>query len=296
MANLYLSFCESEIIEPKVNSGEILYYSRYADDTLLASNDLKVLEQTFSELNNFHENLKWTSESMVEKSLTFLDTRIYWDNQTMNFELCQFQKETKSDCIMNFNKNIVPKNTKIGILVGEIYRCRTTTTTEKQLENALSKLTSKFLKNGYSKSVITEKIREVKARDFQKSPKSDRYKDLRKDPNNKFHYFTAQFIDSRCQKIERKIKKHLTKITPNFFINFCWSSKTLESIILPRLKHQLDPFSKSGTVYQFTCQCGSSYIGESQRQLSKRIQEHGQKVETVKFFVTYHNVLFISQN
>ena len=214
---------------------------------------------------------------MQNNRLNFLDTTIYWDGDTSKFELDHFQKSTKSDCILNFNRNIVPKNTKIGVLMGEIYRCRSTTTTEGQLQNALEKLKVKFLKNGYSEQLISEKIQEIKSRNFEKSPKSNRYKELKKDPTKKFHIFSTQFIDSRCQFIERTIKKYLNKITPDFIINFCWSSKSLESIILPKLKENLEPLQKSGTVYQFTCPCKKRYIGETTRQLIKRIQEHGQK-------------------
>ena len=61
---------------------------------------------------------------MEENKLNFLDTTIYWDKSTSKFELEHFQKSTKSDCILNFNQNVVPKNTKIGVLMGEIYISR----------------------------------------------------------------------------------------------------------------------------------------------------------------------------
>ena len=120
-------------------------------------------------------------------------------------------------------------------------------------------------------------MKEIKARQFEKSPKSDEHRKLREDTENKFHTFSFQFIDHRCQFIEREIKKYLSKVTPKFILNFAWSSKSLESIVLPRLKQQLDSLDKSGTVYQFNCFCEHSYIGESCRVLFKRIKEHNQK-------------------
>ena len=132
IANLYLSFIEELVIQPKIENKELLFYGRYADDTAIASNCSKTLDQVFQELNNYHENLKWTSESMQENKLNFLDTTIYWDNNTSKFELQHFQKSTKSDCFFNFNRHVVPKDTKIGVLMGKIYRCQSTTTTETQ--------------------------------------------------------------------------------------------------------------------------------------------------------------------
>ena len=92
-----------------------------------------------------------------KKSLNFLDTTIFWDKTTQNFELEHCQKPSKSDVIMTYNKNIVPKNTKIGVLAGEIYRCKSTTTTDFQFTKALSNLKIKLLKNGYSERIISEK-------------------------------------------------------------------------------------------------------------------------------------------
>ena len=125
--------------------------------------------------------------------------------------------------------------------------------------------------------MINSRMKEIKSRNFEKSPKSDEQRKLREDNNNKFHIFSFQYIDHRCQIIEREIKKYLKKVTPNFILSFAWSSKSLESIVLPSLKQKLDVLEKSGTVYSFNCFCGASYIGESCRVLSKRISEHNQK-------------------
>jgi len=68
----------------------------------------------------------------------------------------------------------------------------------------------------------------------------------------------------------------IKNITPDFNLSIIWSNEKLSKLYSPRLKLGVPLLQKAGTVYQFTCECGSEYVGESRRALRKRIMEHHQ--------------------
>ena len=80
--------------------------------------------------------LKFTIERMSNNSLVFLDTSIYIDSAGI-LQLKKYKKPSASEVVLNFSKSITPTKYKISTLVGEIYRCNNTTTTEKDLNFAL---------------------------------------------------------------------------------------------------------------------------------------------------------------
>ena len=89
--------------------------------------------------------------------------QIYYDTQTKNYEFRSYQKKSKSNVVMNYKKTVAPLKYKISCLVGEIHRCRNTNSTDKNLENSLKQLKTKFESNNYPSKLINEK------KNFQKT-------------------------------------------------------------------------------------------------------------------------------
>ena len=50
---------------------------------------------------------------------------------------------------MNFRESVSPMKYKISSLVNDLHRCRNTCTTDRDLEIALKKVETIYLKNGY---------------------------------------------------------------------------------------------------------------------------------------------------
>ena len=70
LANIFCSLFETEIIEPLINSGKILHYSRYVDDIfciLRKGEKISLLKK----LNNFDTELNFTVNVMNNSKLTF---------------------------------------------------------------------------------------------------------------------------------------------------------------------------------------------------------------------------------
>ena len=122
----------------------------------------------------------------------------------------------------------------------------------------------RFIKNGYPASLVDDKIRLVQ------TPKNREV-----DPEEIVFNFKAVFTGHRCDQIGRKMRSILKSATPKFFLRLCWKTVRIEQCLHPTWKRPVPLEQKSGVVYEFKCPCGkSNYVGETKRQVGKRIQEH----------------------
>ena len=171
----------------------------------------------------------------------------------------------------------MPKSQKIGLLMGEIYRANNTTSTAIDLDNALTNLTEIFLKNEYPEKLIKSKIELIKSRNFQPNlSKSEKEQEFRENSHRSFN-LSLSYTHHRCQKVAAKIIGIIKNTTPLFKLNICWKNIRLSNYFSPKLKLHVPLEEKNGTVYQFNCPCkpeNLAYIGESKRQLYRRIYEH----------------------
>jgi hypothetical protein len=276
-----MSDLETKIVKPFIKEGKISQYCRYVDDSICWGTP-EGISQLFEEMNDFYPTVKFTRENPIDDAINFLDMTVFKSNETGLFETKTYQKPTKSNVLINFKKGIMPLSYKISILSGEIFRYYYTNSTPELLEASLKNLKEKFLRNGYPRNLICDKIKEAKGRNFQTRDKSDLEKRRRECPES-FHTFTANFTDFSCEKLARKIKSNLRKLTPDFSINIAWSSTTFDSVIIPALKRKPEVLETSNLIYKFDCVegCPASYVGETARLLRLRCLEHGRNTSTV---------------
>ena len=131
------------------------------------------------------------------------------------------------------------------------------------------------MNNNYPKKLIEAHIDEIKGRDF--CPRFDRAaheKEIKENPDRNYT-LSLPFTSMRCEKIQSSIKKIIKSFAPLYALNFAWSSERTSRFLNPLLKSKLNAFEKPGVVYKKTCNCGVSYIGETKRRLTSRIEEHG---------------------
>ena len=139
----------------------------------------------------------------------------------------------------------------------------------------------KYLKNNFPEKLISEKIREVQNRNFNKS-------EYRKEINEKMkntsyedlHSITLPFTSFRCQNIAFEIKKIINRFCPGFTVNICFSTIKLKNILTPNLKSKIDAKHICCSVYKFVCDCQMTYVGESKKLLELRVFEHRRDVQS----------------
>ena len=76
--------------------------------------------------------------------------------------------------------------------------------------------------------------------------------------------------DARVMILSSGVKKFL----PNFGFNIAFSLIRLDSAVAPFRKPNLDKIDQANLIYQFTCDCLSSYVGETSQILYQRILQH----------------------
>ena len=123
----------------------------------------------------------------------------------------------------------------------------------------------------FPKNLIKSKIAEVVEREFGPSPnKAIRLAEI-ENPDIKHVTITVPYTDFRCSQVASQIHKLLEKYTPNFKLHIAFSTIKLASVILPRMKPVKNYYHSSNIVYQFTCPCNSTHIGETTKLLELRV-------------------------
>ena len=267
LANIFCYLMEKQVILPKYNKS-VMFYCRYVDD-VFAILDKNVVESLLSEMNNFDPSLTFTLER-ADPTLSFLDTEIYLDNIN-NLQHKHFRKEIASSVLHNFSSAISPKKYLISTLCTEIYRHNSSNSNAINLDNSLCKLKHQFLNNSYPEKLIDAKINEIKNRNFEPKPKKINFANIEFSAKSTL---CLPFTSKRCSQVERKLLLALKSVTPDYYLTFAWTLIRIGRVITPHLK----PFDnhKINCCYEFKCECGSSYIGETSRDIKDRVTEHGQ--------------------
>jgi len=264
LASILCSLFEKEFIDHEVAVGHVLLYSRYVDDifTIVAKDKIDHLHNI---LNSWDPDIKFTKESAASGRLKFLDCIVEYDKNTKKLEMATFHKNTVNRSLQNFH-SITPKSQKNGLLVGEIHRINNTCTKSTHLEKSLHDLSKQFIANGYPPHYVSQNIKQVKDSGF---------KVREKDPNIEIrHYLKLDFTNPRCDKIAKKLTQIVRKATPKFKLVIAFKPIRLKNAISHRLKNKIPETEKAGICYQFACECGEKYIGETLRSLNNRSSDH----------------------
>ena len=132
----------------------------------------------------------------------------------------------------------------------------------------MDKLTTNFQNNGYPVSLIKNKIENIKKQNFTPvTKKIDWKEEIKENPSRNFS-FNLNFTSSRCQKIEKKIRKLIKSKTPEFNISFAWKNVKISRLFTPKTKPIIPKLLVTGSVYNYKCFCLKKYIGESKRPLN----------------------------
>ena len=91
-------------------------------------------------------------------------------------------------------------------------------------------------------------------------------------PEKKVSYLFLPFCgDPFTTELQRRIRKATALAFPAAEPRIVW---TTSRIPVRPLKDSSPFLDASNVIYEFTCGCGSSYLGRTERRLSKRISEH----------------------
>ncbi|KAM0729416.1 hypothetical protein ACS0PU_004770 [Formica fusca] len=254
------------------------FYFRYVDDVALAvPSDL--IDYTLNIFNSFHTRLQFTVETGLNNSLNFLDITMFLGNNRIIYDW--YHKETFSGRYLNFLSQH-PLCQKRGTVIGLLDRAFLLSHPRFHSKN-INLIIQILLNNSYPLRFIFQTIHhrlkllinnlkyekmntntEVQPRTVYFTIPSipERFIDIIKDFDVKLSYFSLN-------KLHKYIKTH-KDITPK---SLC-----------------------KNVVYRINClDCDASYVGQTRRQLTKRISEHRNHINrntTVHSVVTDHRINF----
>ena len=230
-----------------------LAYYRFVDDTFAVCEDSDHVRRLHTILNSMHPSLKFTLELEKDDSLPFLDVLVLRDN---GVKTKIYRKLTWSGIYLHFD-SFVPVSYKAGLVRTLFDRARKICS-EEFIQSEFNFLKDTLKKNGYPSAFIDKYCGAPDGKPFG--------------PDRKKVFLELPFCGD---KIAAKYNKLLNDtIHDNFsYVQpvIIWKCRRVPQ---RSLKDSTPDAEKCGNIYNFRCECSSTYIGRTTRTLGERIAEH----------------------
>ena len=159
LANFCLAYFEEKLLEDSFDKPFFpVLYLRYVDDIFCVFRSGTSHEPFLSKLNDFHPNLKFTSE-IGPSQLSFLDTCISLPtSDEESFSSKVFRKSTYTGLMLNFSA-MCPQKWKFGLLQCFLHRAYMISSSWLLFSKEADFLRDIFWKNGYPKEMFDSCLR-----------------------------------------------------------------------------------------------------------------------------------------
>ena len=256
LADIYMGLVEQKLQE---TIGEwCVWYGRYVDDILIIIHRQADAPELLTKFNEVHEHIDFVMEMEKEGSLPFLDVNIFREDTTLEFGW--FHKPTWSGQFTHYN-SFVPVQWKIGLLKGFKHKLLTLCSPSK-LNSAVGQLEQAFRNNGYPDDFIEEHFSSFVP---AKKPSVQ-------GPSMLVAYIELPFMGDTASmatkaRINRMVQSHFSaaKVVVRDKVNKAAHFSAKDKVPIEQA---------SGVVYQFTCDCGETYIGRTEKTLQQRAKQH----------------------
>jgi len=250
LCNIFMSELEVNAMSKSAKKPTI--WLRYVDDTfVLWDHGDEALSEFLDHLNAENKAIKFTMEVEKDSRLAFLDTMI--EKTTGGLRTSVYRKPTHTDSYLRWTSNH-SNRTKVGIIECLTNRARKICNTKQDLKNELDHLEKAFAANGYPSRVIERAMKEKRT--------------VNAATQNTEIVATAviPYAGALHEKLRRICGKYKVRLAGR-------SEETLRkslTLVAPVRKKE----NLKGAVYQVPTTCDKVYIGETGRQLKKRMSEH----------------------
>ena len=146
LANVFLCYHEKIWLQNCPSEFKPVIYIRYFDDTFLLFHWKQHIEKFRNYLNRQHRNIKFTSETENENSISFLDIKIARNNN--KFMTSVYREPTFSGVYNNFG-SFIPKSYKYNFLFTLLHREFKICSNFESFHQEIDKLKPIFKNNGY---------------------------------------------------------------------------------------------------------------------------------------------------
>lgn len=255
ICNLYMEAFEQRAISTASNPPG--WWFRYVDDTHLKQKQ-EHLDQFTEHINSIDPDIKFTSEPENNGTLPFLDTLTH-RKEDGSLKVSIYRKPTHTDQYLNFESNH-PLEHKLGVVKTLHHRADCVVTDQCDLISEREHINTALKACGYPDWSIQKAL--SKTRNNKSSDKSS--------VNNRRRGFvTIPYISGLTEPLRRVLK--------NYGISSCVKPTNTLRQLLCSPKDKSKKELVTGPIYHIKCEgnnCDAVYIGESERTLKTRFQEH----------------------
>ena len=206
-------------------------------------------------LNSINEHIKFTYETEQDSTIPYLDLIIKRQlNGQLRFSV--FRKNTHTDQYLNAD-SYNPLAHKIATASTLFHRAESHCSEEFK-EAEFEKVRESLITNGYNTNLINSCSQRVSATDLPEA--SDGIQQPVK-------YVSAPYIKGSSERVARLLKPFSIKLAHK-------PSNTIKSQLC-HMKDKRQILEKNNVIYEIKCyNCEATYIGETGKELGKRITEH----------------------
>ena len=261
LANIFLCYHESNWLKDYRKDFKPVYYKRYVDDIFVLFNKPEHAQFFLECMNKNHKNMKFSIETEINGSLSFLDVKIFQEND--KFVTSVFRKGTFSVLYTNFI-SFIPLEYKFGLVHTLLNRCFNLSSGFLKIHHKVDKLKKILSKNTYPQRFIDKLIQKflnnmfIQRLQIPNVPK----KELR---------ITLPYLG----KMSQIVKTRLTK-TMNKHMKFCKLRVIFQTNNRLRnyfhFKDSVHETLRSNLIYKFSCgSCTASYISKTYRHFKVKL-------------------------
>jgi len=240
-----------------------IFYQRYVDDIFSIFKTKEEADTFLNNINNLHNNLKFTIEYENNRKLDFLDITLEKKSTTLetNYKI----KSTNTGVYLHKTAHS-PTKYKRAAINALIYRAYRLSSTPEAFETAFKKIRNIFVNNGYHYNFI-EKIKTIiLAKEESQSNEEVQNEDI--------IYLKLPFIKACEKETKNTIKRINSFCFPQAIVRIAYQTRKTKSFFINKDKVPNDV--KASIVYKFECdRCnGLTYIGQTSRHFFTRKHEH----------------------
>ena len=288
LANWFVSKIERGILSDKKHDRyKPVFYRRYVDDIFAIFNNPADRDSFLDALNSAHPNLSFTMETTSD-ALPFLDVEVSIKDGYYNTRV--YRKPTNTGVVLNF-ESMAPLKWKKALVMGMLNRAYKLTSSLTYFQAEVENIKSSLRKNRYPDRFVNQICDHFIALhkiDQSSFPKTDIIVDG-KPKDEKLNFLTIPFVGRPSQKLQHVISTEMKKM--NISILASYTTTKVRSYF--NLKDRCPKLFTSNVVYKYTClrDEDTAYVGETRRQLFRRIEDHRGKDQNSAVFNHLQNCL-----
>ena len=255
LANLFMEEFEKKFLATAPHPPK--FWGRYVDDTGVV-NKKEHEEELFQHINKQHPSIKFTIEKEENNTLPMLDVKMIRQDNSISTDV--YRKPTHTDQYLLWTSHH-PVHQKLGIVKTLMHRADTLIKDEELRKKEKDNI-RKALRDCLYPEWALKKGEDLGKKEKKQNDKKD---EVTKD--KPVGFAVLPYIQGVTERLQRVYKKHNLSL-------YSKAGHTVRNVVV-KPKDPLEKKEKCGVIYKSECsECGEVYIGETERSLGERAEEH----------------------